>query len=92
MNPRTYVCLNCQKSYRINQHVGDVNCPICHDVCEYVHWKIRTPSPKRKRQWKQFWVKYKAEKALLEQFKAYSSITEIRLDILNQRWIRTNNS
>lgn len=88
MSNRTFVCLNCWKSYRRDQNLGEMGCPICHQACEYVHWKIRIPSPKRKRQWKLFWNKYKAEKRLLEEFQRDPTTKVIELDILNQKWVR----
>lgn len=88
MHRRTHVCLRCQRSYRRDPAERDVACPICHDVCESVHSKIRIPSPKRARQWRIFWEKYRAEKRLLRRFLDDPSIKELELDLLNQRWIR----
>ena len=84
MSNRTWVCLNCRKSYRRVQTVGSVACPICKAACEYVDWKIHIPSPKRARAWNEFWEKYRAEKALIDEFQHDESIKEVRLGLLNQ--------
>lgn len=88
MNNRTHVCLGCEKSYRRDQKEESVNCPLCGSKCEYVHKKIRIPSPKHKKKWKIFWTQYRKELRLLEEFRNNPHIKEIKLDILNQVWKR----
>ena len=58
-------------------------CPICGETCEYVDWKIRIPSPKRVKQWDEFWETYKAEKRLLADFHANPNAEEVKLELLN---------
>ncbi len=89
MSNRTWVCVPCRKSYRQTQSITSVVCPACHVPCEYVHSKIRIPSPKRSKQWDEFWVRYRAEKVLIAQYLRDESIKEISLELLNQRWRRT---
>jgi DNA-directed RNA polymerase subunit RPC12/RpoP len=62
---RTWTCVPCRKSFRRDQSVAAVACPHCHQPCEYVHWKMRVPSPRRVKEWEAFWAAYRAEKALL---------------------------
>ena len=88
MSNRTCVCVACRKSYRRVQSLTSLECPTCHAACEYVHWKIRIPSPKRTKAWDEFWVKYRAEKALVAEFGRDKSIKEITLELLNQHWHR----
>jgi hypothetical protein len=68
MSRRTWVCVPCGKSYRRGQDVQSLQCPACRAECEFVHWKIRIPSPKQRKTWNEFWAKYGAEKALLQDF------------------------
>ena len=65
MSNRTWTCVPCRKSYRRVQSLEAVACPHCHRSCEYVHWKMRVPSPRRLKEWEAFWAAYRAEKALL---------------------------
>ncbi|WP_437678973.1 hypothetical protein [Sorangium sp. So ce131] len=88
MSNRTWVCVDCGKSYRRHQGTGGVSCSICGRGCEYVHWKIHIPSPKRAKAWAEFWEKYRREKRLIERFEADSSIKEIFLEIMNERRLR----
>ncbi len=88
MSNRTWVCVDCGKSYRRNQLVDSVVCSICGDPCEYVHWKIHIPSPKRAKEWMDFWAAYRREKQLIKRFVDDPSIKEITLELLNQKWVR----
>jgi hypothetical protein len=83
MSQRTWVCVPCQKSYRRSQDVRSLRCPNCQGECEYVHWKIRIPSPKRKKAWDGFWAKYRAEKALLQAHYRGELRETVRLELLN---------
>ena len=65
MSNRTWTCVRCRKSYRRVQAITAVACSTCHGPCEYVHSKIRVPSPKRVKAWDEFWAKYLAEKVQL---------------------------
>ena len=65
MSNRTWTCVPCRQSFRRVQTVAAVACPHCHGPCEYVHQKIRVPSPRRVKVWAAFWAAYRAEKALL---------------------------
>jgi hypothetical protein len=60
-----------------------LQCPTCRGECEYVHWKIRIPSPKSPKAWAQFWHKYRAEKALLDAFHRGELRETVRLELLN---------
>ena len=88
MSNRTWVCVPCRKSYRRAQSIDSVACPTCHAACEYVHWKIRIPSPKRTKAWDEFWTKYWTEKALIAEFERDKSIKDIRLELLNRHYHR----
>ena len=83
MKNRTWVCLNCKKSYRRNSSVSKLLCPQCKNACEYVDWKIHIPSPKKKKEWETFWKKYLTERRLLEYFFIYGSKKPIKLEILS---------
>jgi hypothetical protein len=83
MSNRTWTCISCRKSYRRSQSITAVDCPTCHGPCEYVHWKIRVPSPKRVKVWNEFWSKYKAEKSLLEAFHRGELHEDVKLELLN---------
>ena len=88
MSNRTWACVDCGKSYRRLQTTKLVKCSLCGQDCESVHWKIRIPSPTKKKEWLAFWTAYRREKGLLEQFQRDPRIKEITLEILNQRWLR----
>jgi hypothetical protein len=66
MSNRTWTCVPCRKSFRRLSTVIALACPHCHQPCEYVHLKIRVPSPRRVKEWTAFWAAYRAEKALLD--------------------------
>ena len=83
MSQRTWVCVECGKSYRRPQNLQSLRCPTCKEECEYIHWKIRIPSPKRPKVWKEFRVKYRAEVALLKAFHRGELREDVRLDLLN---------
>ena len=83
MSNRTWVCLNCKKSYRRNSPVKKFLCPNCKNTCEYVDWKIHIPSPKRKKEWDSFWEKYLIERRILKNFFRYGSKKSVKLEILN---------
>jgi hypothetical protein len=85
MSNRTWVCLTCEKSYRRDQMVEAVSCAICGQPCEYVHWKLHIPSPKKKHEWRDFWARYLREKQLIEQFWADPHLKQLDLELLNQR-------
>ena len=84
MSNRTWVCLNCKKSYRRDSSVGSLPCPKCKANCEYVHWKIHIPSPKNAKRWDAFWRLYRNEKRQIEEFLRDASIKAITLKLLNQ--------
>ena len=88
MSNRTHVCVKCKKSYRREQNIESIKCPTCGDKCEYVHKKVRIPSPKRKKEWRIFWEQYRKEVRLIEEFRNNPNIKEIKLDILNQVWVK----
>ena len=88
MSNRTWVCVDCGKSYRRDQTVGAVTCSICGQACEYVHWKLHIPSPAKEKEWQLFWCTYRREKRLLEEFERDPSIKQLTLTLLNQSWTR----
>jgi len=83
MSQRAWVCVPCGKSYRRRQDVQSVQCPTCREACEYVHWKIRIPSPKQRKVWEEFWEQYWAEKALLNAYRRGELRESIQLKLLN---------
>jgi hypothetical protein len=85
MSNRTWTCISCRKSYRRSQSVTAVYCPTCHGPCEYVHWKIRIPSPKRTKAWNSFWSKYRVEKSLLAAFYRGELQEDVTLELLNMQ-------
>jgi hypothetical protein len=56
---------------------------ICQKPCEYVHWKIRVPSTKRRKQWETFWIQYLDKKQRLAQYYANGSKGPLKLELLN---------
>ncbi len=80
--------MDCGKSYRRVQSVDSVACSICGKPCEYVHWKLHIPSPRKKKEWAEFWAIYRRELQLIERYKNDPRIKEITLDLLNQHWSR----
>jgi hypothetical protein len=87
MSQRTWVCVNCGKSYRRDQLVESVTCALCQEACEYVHWKIHIPSPSKPKAWKEFWEKYRAEKLVLDRYQRGEQSEEVHLEILNMHLI-----
>ena len=86
MSNRTWACIECGKTYRRDQsYVGTVRCALCGKECEYVHWKMRVPSPRKQKEWKRFWSLYRREKAELERCFADGNIEIVELDLLNMR-------
>lgn len=83
MSQRTWVCVPCERSYRRNQNIESLDCPNCGKQCEYVHWKIRIPSSRRRKEWNAFWAKYRAEKALLRRYERGELRDNVRLELLN---------
>jgi len=83
MSQRTWVCIPCGKSYRRSQDVEALRCPSCRQFCEYVHWKIRIPSPSQRVKWDQFWEKYREEKKLLLAFHRGELQVSVNLELLN---------
>jgi hypothetical protein len=88
MSQRTWVCVPCRKSYRRSQDVPSLLCPKCRADCEFVHWKIRIPSPKRPKEWERFWRKYRAEKALLAAHPRGELQGDVTLELLNMVLLR----
>ena len=85
MSNRTWVCVECGKSYRRVQTVKSVRCAICRKACEYVHWKIHIPSPRKTKEWQRFWTIYKKEKRLIDLWVRDKSVREINLKLLNRK-------
>ncbi len=86
MGNRTWACVDCGKTYRRDQNLTEaMTCPLCGHECESVHWKIRVPSPKKRKEWHKFWQLYRREKAELERCLADGNVEEVVLDILNMR-------
>jgi len=67
------------------QSITAVECPTCHQPCEYVHWKIRIPSPKKRKAWDEFWENYRKEKPVLDAFNRGELRESVTLDLLNMR-------
>lgn len=66
MSNRTWACVDCKQKYRRDQNaLRVVKCAVCGNECEKVGWKIRVPSPRSDRKWKQFWQAYFREKELI---------------------------
>jgi len=89
MSNRTWVCLDCRKSFRRYQGVQDVICSVCGRPCEYVDWKLHIPSPKKVKEWDAFWTQYLFEKRAILRFEADTNVREITLPLLNQKLVRT---
>ncbi len=83
MSQRTSVCAPCRKSYRRSQDLPSLQCPKCRESCQYVHRKIRIPSPRRAKAWECFRAKYRAEKALLETFRRDELREVVNVELLN---------
>lgn len=89
MSNRTWACVDCGKSYRRQQGVEAVICAHCRQPCEYVHWKMRIPSPAKRKDWDAFWTAYRREKSLIARFRNDPSIKEITLELLNLHWTKS---
>lgn len=50
----TWVCRECQKTFRRIKTVASLSCPHCKSACRHINWQVTVPSPKRKRQWQAF--------------------------------------
>jgi hypothetical protein len=48
-----------------------------------VHWKIRVPSPRRAKEWEEFWIAYRAEKKLLDVHYRGDLTETVKLPLLN---------
>lgn len=84
MSNRTWACVDCGKTYRRDQYIEDpVVCGLCNQQCEFVHWKIHVPSPKKSKEWSKFWELYRREKSQLTAWCNDSSVESVHLDILN---------
>lgn len=85
MSNRTWACVDCGKTFRRDSSVEEFKCPECGDPCEYIHWKIHVPSPKRQAKWRKFWNKYREEKAILDRWHAgeLHDTDVVHLEILN---------
>lgn len=77
---RTWHCIGCRKRYR-DSALPPLKCPVCRAECEYVTEGIAVPSPRRIKLWDEFWVKYKAERALLDAYAAGKLRESVRLEI-----------
>ncbi len=86
MSNRTWACIECGKTYRRHQSIESVRCAICRNPCEYVHWKIHVPSPKKRKVWEKFWQAYKVEKQLLADYYKNGRKGELRLEILSMHF------
>ncbi|WP_302120729.1 hypothetical protein [Allorhodopirellula heiligendammensis] len=84
MSNRTWACIPCGKTYRRNQTVTNLPCPQCGAPCEYVHWKMRVPSPRNVKKWLAFWRQYRAEKQILAGTGDAPSAGPRHLELLNR--------
>jgi hypothetical protein len=66
MSKRTWICVPCRKSYVHKKSLVSVECPSCHGPCENGDNVYGLPSPKRTKEWDEFWARYKADKAVWE--------------------------
>lgn len=82
MSNRTWACIECGRTYRRDQSIEQVRCAECGQACEYVHWKVRVPSPKDQRAWASFWEKYLEEKRLLAKYRDGTLREPVNLEIL----------
>lgn len=86
MSSQTWACVACGKLYRrAHEIAAPVKCAGCGEPCEYVHRKMRVPSPKKAKQWRQFWALYLQEKAELERCFRDGTVEVVELDLLNMR-------
>jgi len=66
---RTWNCIKCRRRFRCSA-LPPLVCPTCHEVCEHVPFEIKVPPPSRTKAWDEFWMQYKAERALLDAYTA----------------------
>jgi hypothetical protein len=78
---RMWYCIACRKRYR-GSALPQLLCPICQEECEHVTLGIAVPPPKRTKLWDEFWVKYKAEKSLLDAYALGELRYNLKLEIL----------
>lgn len=84
MSNRTWACVDCRKSYRRSQDAEAPVCAVCRRPCEHVEWKVRIPSPRRTREWDEFWTEYRAEQKLMELHSRGELQHDVKLRILNR--------
>ena len=65
LSNRTYACIPCGKTFRIELVRGDYSCPLCGGACESVGLKLRVPSPKNRKRWLRFWEDVREDKRTL---------------------------
>lgn len=70
MSKRTWACVECGTVYRRETDGSSVRCADCGQTCESLPWKVRLPSPKKQKQWTNFWNDYHAEVAEYEAWQA----------------------
>jgi hypothetical protein len=46
---------------------------------------MRVPSPRRKKQWDEFWTKYRAEKTMLAAYERGELRENVKLELLNMQ-------
>jgi hypothetical protein len=78
---RVWYCIACRKRYR-GSALPPLACPICHEACEHVALGIAVPPPKRVKLWDRFWVKYKAERSLVDAYALGQLRENVKLEIL----------
>ena len=88
MSNRTWVCLDCRKSFRRDVGVRRLACAQCGRACEEVDWKLHIPSPTKKKEWGAFWTQYLFEKRETARFHADPRIEQVDLPLLNRRLLR----
>jgi len=83
MSNRTWACVPCGKTFRRPRTVEELACPECREACEFVHWKMRVPPAKHRKQWLDFWRRYRAEKLALAAYFGGTLTADMQLELLN---------
>jgi hypothetical protein len=81
---RRWACVPCRKVYR-RSVIPTYVCPICGAACEHTYLGIRVPQPSRARVWDDFWVRYKAERLILDAYELRKLRMDVKLEVFGIR-------
>ena len=80
---QTWYCVPCRQRNRQPQSGRPVNCAVCGGACERAIKSIRVPSPKHAKAWDKFWVRYRSEMELLDDYGRGELREAVRLELFD---------